>query len=259
MLNFSFYELFFYFIIYAFLGWSLEVLFHIYTMKKFINRGFLYGPICPIYGISAVVMIVTLTPFKNNIVYLFIGGFVVSSALEFITGYLMEKFFDTRWWDYSEDKYNLMGYISLKFSIAWGALSVLFIREIQPLAEKMVERLPRDPGIIIMYVLMILVLLDVVFTVNKLVVFSKWFRELQRISKELKENLENLKDHTLDRARKLKLEASNVSLMENYEKLSGNIKRRYRYLIKAYPRVTSSRFGELLEEVKEKISETLSR
>ena len=97
----NFYVDFLYFIIYSFLGWVCEVIFCSVPARKFINRGFLMGPVCPIYGCGALLVIGFLMPFKDSLVMVFAVGMVVTSLLEYITSYAMEKLFHSRWWDYS--------------------------------------------------------------------------------------------------------------------------------------------------------------
>ena len=114
------YFLLFYFIIYAFLGWCTEVVYAALNTGKFVNRGFLNGPICPIYGFGIAAIVAFLAPVSNNPALLFAGSAIITSAIELITGWIMEKAFNTRWWDYSTMPFNIGGYICLKFSIAWG-------------------------------------------------------------------------------------------------------------------------------------------
>ena len=106
-----------YFFIYSFLGWVCECIYCGVPAKKFINRGFLAGPYCPIYGCGALAVIYTLTPFSDNVVILFGMGVIVTSALEYITSYMMEKLFHTKWWDYSKHPFNIHGRICLKNSV----------------------------------------------------------------------------------------------------------------------------------------------
>ena len=118
------------FIIYSFIGWCIEVVAVSYTKKKFVNRGFLIGPYCPIYGVSALVMVFLLNKYKEDISVLFWMSFIVCSIIEYLTSYIMEKLFKARWWDYSDRLFNVNGRICLKNSICFGALGVLLIRYI---------------------------------------------------------------------------------------------------------------------------------
>lgn len=114
------YNYLWYFVIFSFLGWCMEVAYHTVCCGDFSNRGFLNGPVCPIYGVGAVSVIACLRPVEDSMVLLFIFATVITSVLEFITGYVLEKIFHTKWWDYSNTPFNIMGYICLKFSLCWG-------------------------------------------------------------------------------------------------------------------------------------------
>ena len=121
-MNFQIFELLTYFIIYSFAGWVMESIFRSICEKKFINTGFLKGPFCPIYGIGAIIIYVFLSGFKDNIFLLFLMGFIVLSIWEYIVGVLLEKVFNTKYWDYSDHKFNFQGRVCLTNSIYWGFL-----------------------------------------------------------------------------------------------------------------------------------------
>ena len=137
-----FYETFFLFTIYAFIGWCGEVVFAAVRSGKFVNRGFLNGPVCPIYGFGAVIVIRLLTPLQKHLPFLFIGSVFLTSVLEFITGFLLEKIFHTKWWDYSKEPLNLCGYVCFKFSFAWGVACILLMRVLHPFIAQAVSWIP---------------------------------------------------------------------------------------------------------------------
>ena len=95
------------FFIYAFLGWCTEVSYAALVTGKFVNRGFLNGPVCPVYGFGAVIILAALTPLADNLLLLFLGSMALASALEWLTGFALEKLFHQRWWDYSDQPFNL--------------------------------------------------------------------------------------------------------------------------------------------------------
>ncbi|UWG96693.1 hypothetical protein LPY66_17700 [Dehalobacter sp. DCM] len=132
-------DLILYFSLYSFAGWVLETMFASLEQKKFVNRGFLNGCFCPIYGFGAV-MIILLSKWADPLfpdkalylaIYLLFIVFLVT-VLEFVTGYLLEKIFHCKWWDYSNYPDNLCGYVSLRFSLLWGVLAFLLIKIVQP-------------------------------------------------------------------------------------------------------------------------------
>ena len=130
------FEILTYFIIYSFLGWIMESIVRSVSEKKIINTGFLKGPVCPIYGIGAIIMLLFLERYQNKPILLFFIAIIVLTTWEYLVGVLLEKIFHTKYWDYSEQKFNFQGRICLVNSICWGILGVLFVKYIHPFVEK---------------------------------------------------------------------------------------------------------------------------
>lgn len=128
-----------YFLIYAFLGWLLETCYAVYELGHFTKRGFLYGPICPIYGYGAIIILTFLNKYKDNSLKLFFISAIIFSFFEYIASYVLEAMFSATWWDYSNEFFNLNGRISIFFSFVWGIISILFIHNIHPFIEKKVQ------------------------------------------------------------------------------------------------------------------------
>ena len=118
--GFSLYQTLAYFLIYSCLGWCLEVVYAAVTTGKLVNRGFLNGPVCPIYGFGMVIVLYALTPLVDNTLLLYLGGVILPSALELVGGWALYKLYRTRWWDYSDYPFNIGGYICLEFCLLWG-------------------------------------------------------------------------------------------------------------------------------------------
>lgn len=144
-----FLDLFLYFIVYSFIGWVMETTFASIRNRRFINRGFLIGPFTPIYGFGAVLIIQCSNwisgMFEDSFISLFvtvISSTLVVTVLEFITGLLLERVFDTKWWDYSSNAFNFKGYICLKYSLLWGILAFLLIQVVHPVILQIVELIP---------------------------------------------------------------------------------------------------------------------
>lgn len=119
-------------IIYSFLGWLWETSFVSLKQGRFVNRGFIVGPFCTIYGCGAVMVYLILLPIQNNLLYLYIGGIIVPTILEYFTAVLMESIFHTSWWDYSDKKFNFQGRICLSASLGWGIFTVALFRVLHP-------------------------------------------------------------------------------------------------------------------------------
>jgi uncharacterized membrane protein len=248
----EYYYLFYSFIIYAFLGWVLEVMYHIYTDKKFINRGFLFGPICPIYGVSAVFFIAFLTPLKSSSILIFLGGVFVASAVEFVTGYVMEMLFKAKWWDYSDERFNIKGYICLKFSIIWGVIALVFMKVIDPQISKLTYWIISQFGEVLYNILLIVLIVDIVHTINSLIAFKQLYIELQEILVETRNNMDKLKE-TFEAETRASIEERINYLGDLKERISKRISMRQKYLLRAYPRLQSKRFNSAIDDIKKRI------
>lgn len=156
--------LFLLFIIYSFLGWVMEEILVSIKEKKIVDRGFLIGPICPIYGCGALLITIVLAKYHSDIPALFILATVLGAALEYFTSYIMEKLFKVRWWDYSHDKYNLNGRICLKTSVGFGLLGVLMIHFLNPFFTHILSMIPNTILQIIAIILAILLVIDTVLS-----------------------------------------------------------------------------------------------
>jgi len=128
------------FLLYSFLGWIMETIYCMIIDKKFVNRGFLIGPVCPIYGFGGILIIFFLSKYKDDILVLFCMAVIICAILEYFTSYILEKIFKTRWWDYSEKKFNLNGRISLDIVIAFGVLAILMVYVINPFVMWIVSK-----------------------------------------------------------------------------------------------------------------------
>lgn len=176
-----------YFFIYGTLGWMLEVSFQSIKTGKFINRGFLNGPICPIYGIGASIVILFLSGIADsNKLMLFLGSIFIATVIELITGFLLDKIFHKHWWDYSDRRFNIGGYVCLEFSIAWGFLC-LFLYDINhPLVQRMVDIIPYKAKIYILITLSIIIFIDFISTLNTLIGLNKRFKIIDKVNTELR-------------------------------------------------------------------------
>lgn len=158
-----------YFFIYSFLGWSLEVIFAMYVERRFVNRGFLFGPICPIYGIGALILIGCLRNVNGNRILKFIIAVVAFSVFEYIASYILEVLFNKRWWDYSNDILNLQGRISILYSFVWGILGILFTEKLHPFIRKKVEKvslsIPKTTQKIVINTLIVIFVVDEIFSI----------------------------------------------------------------------------------------------
>ena len=154
------------FIIYAFLGWCSEVAFAAVNKGKFVNRGFLNGPVCPIYGVGMLIVVLCLWNLRDRPLLLFLGSALLTTALEFVTGFVLERFFHDKWWDYSEQPLNIGGYVCVLFSLIWGVFCVLIVKIIHPLIYKVLTMIPLVLGIVVMACLAVGLLADLPFNIK---------------------------------------------------------------------------------------------
>lgn len=162
---YSFYQLLWLYMIYSFIGWCGEVVVAAVKRHRFVNRGAVSGPFCPIYGLGAAVVAVFFPELKGNPLFLFLGGMVVNTFVEYVTGRIMEMSLHKKWWDYSDQKFNLGGYVCLKTSVLWGICTVLMIYVLNPVFTGLVGLIPKLWGEIILWVIFGLLIVDFIGTV----------------------------------------------------------------------------------------------
>ena len=192
----NFYELVWIFIIYAFIGWCSEVSYAALDRGIFVNRGFLNGPYCPIYGCGVVIVVAALTPLKDNLLILFAGSFLLTSILEYITGFILEKVFHNKWWDYSNKPFNLHGYVCLKFSIYWGLACTFIMDVLHPIIYKGITMIPHILGVVLLSIIMAAFAVDCGVTVTTILKFNKRLKvmdemaaKIHKLSDEIGENI----------------------------------------------------------------------
>lgn len=271
---YGWYYLVSYFIIYSFFGWCLEVVYQAVEHGKFINRGFLNGPYCPIYGLGVIIVSGALDPIKQNIVILFVGSVILTSALELITGFLLEKIFHMHWWDYSGERFNIRGYICLKFSLLWGIACLIVVRLIHPAIEHFVEDIPHTFGLVFIFMFMIGFVSDMIVTLFAIIHINRRLVLLDGISAQMRkisdktgeklfdavENAKSYKNETeeLTAAQRAKLE----ELRKKYKEILENKGTVMKRIEKAFPKLMLDRprsFREQLIELRNDINSKLNK
>ena len=194
------------FFVYAFLGWCTEVSYAALQTGKFVNRGFLNGPVCPIYGFGVVIILSCLTPLKQHFILLFLGSVVLTSLLELVTGFVLEKLFHQRWWDYSDDPFNIGGYICLKFSIAWGFACLFVVDILHPTIQWIISLVPRGLGWVLLGLFAAGMAVDLAATVSTIAKLNRKLEHIDQLAGRIREASnefgENLADKVLDAAEK---------------------------------------------------------
>lgn len=243
------FELITYFIIYSFLGWAMESTFRSVSEKKVINTGFLIGPYCPIYGIGAIIMFLFLDKFETMPIILFFISIVVLTIWEYIVGYALEKILHTKYWDYSDHKFNIKGRICLTNSIYWGFLGVIFVKYIHPFTQNLISKVNINLLKYIVSILFMVFLADVIVSIIKVKNIRTKLDKIEKLNNEIKEKLNEI--------RMLRKEKEKALAIENIEQLIKNLKKKrnttiihlyrnvYR-LKKAFPAINTKEITEVL-------------
>ena len=194
MLQYSPHEFLLLFFLYAFIGWCCEVMYAALQTGKFVNRGFLNGPICPIYGFGILTVILLLSPLQQNLLILFFGSMLLTTVLEFFTGLVLEKLFRLKWWDYSGRRFHLMGYVCLEFSIIWGFAATFVMRIAHPLIYDLCSHLPMLLVQIFLVLFGILFVIDLAATITAIRNFNRRLHTLTALAEELHDFSDRLGD-----------------------------------------------------------------
>lgn len=218
------------FLIYSFIGWSIEVCNSFIQEKKFVNRGFMLGPYCPIYGSSAIIMVLYLDQYRNNILTVFLLAVVVCSVVEYVVSYVMEKLFNARWWDYSNRKFNINGRVCLTNAFLFGLLGVLLVYFVNPLLFNLLSKVNTK----------VLNIISIVW----LVIFISDYATSMGVTYKLKNSIKKLrKDSTEEISAKVREAIENKILN--------------RRIFKAFPSFKVNLIG--IKEIREKIEERIDK
>ena len=232
----------------------MESIFRSIMEKKIINTGFLKGPICPIYGIGAIIMFTFLQSLENNIVLLFLDSIIILTLWEYIVGVMLEKIFHTRYWDYSDHKFNIQGRICLSNSIYWGVLGVVFVKYIHPNIQNLVQKVDIKLLYFIVTILMVVFIVDMITSIVKIKNIKSTLEKIEELNKEIREKIKEIKILPKEIQEKEKLIAA-----EKLQKLVEDLKKRrnrtikhlyknvYR-LKKAFPAIDTKEIREILNK-----------
>lgn len=259
-----------YFFFYSALGWLVESIYCSIAAGKIINRGFLTGPICPIYGTGAVVMTLVLAPLKEHPILVFIVGLVVCDIVEFATSYIMEKLFHARWWDYSNKWLNIQGRICFRHSMYWGIASVLFIYFVHPnIGEKIFSDMPAKYLYIILAVILVIFAFDLANAVRKAMDIKAMMDKLKKLRDNITAKYEESSESAAKRRERLKqlISEYNDQITENINSITNYFKRdhakddKHNRMVDNYPNLESGskkqldKINSLIDEIKRLIFE----
>ncbi len=254
------------FIIYAFLGWCSEVAFAAVNKGKFVNRGFLNGPVCPIYGVGMLIVVLCLWNLRDRPLLLFLGSALLTTALEFVTGFVLERFFHDKWWDYSDMPFNIKGYVCLKFTILWGLAASFIIGAIHRFIYMLIEKTPFVLGAILLAVFSAAFIADFIVTLTALVKLPKKLkamaeaeRALRAVSDKIGENISDTtiaakeKGEALAEENKPRLEELKAEYEKKKKEFSAMLERNFvqRRIFKAFPNLKNGRYKAIFDRISE--------
>lgn len=238
-----------YFVLYSFAGWLLESVSKSIMQRKFVNSGFLIGPICPIYGLGAIIMILCLNPLKEMPVLLFIAAFFILSLWEYVVGIILEKLFKTKYWDYSHLKFNFQGRVCLKNSIYWGILGVLFICFVNPFVESYVINIPMNILIYADIAIIAILVVDIIVSIKDTINFETAINKINDLSDVIKEKLEEINiKYKKNTEEKTRMEKAIKNLKRKQTKLKIKLYRQAIRLRKAFPSMKSEIMNKFLSQ-----------
>ncbi len=249
-----------YFYLYGFLGWCAEVAFAAARQRTFVNRGFLNGPICPIYGVGVITVVGLLEPFQDHLILLYLMSTLIVTAIEWAVGFLMEKIFHHKWWDYSDKPLNLNGYVCAQFSAIWGAACVVILYFVHPFFAKMLSFLPIWLAWMVDIVLTLMLAADVTVTVASVLKLNKSLDKMEEITAELSRMSEHvgnsIYENMMEGLEKQEQQRQRMEeLRQKYQELLENNSVMRRRIINAFPGMTSQRHRQEFQRIKEQLKQ----
>lgn len=243
-----------YFILYSFIGWLLESITKTIEEKQLVNSGFLHGPVCPIYGLGAIIMLLCLSFLKEKPVLLFIASFIILSIWEYVVGIFLEKVFKTKYWDYSHLKFNFQGRLCLKNSIYWGVLGVVFICFVNPFVESYIKMIPINILLYTNIAVIVLIVIDLIVSISTLNTFEAMMRKINEFSENIKDKVKEqkgIKSKAKDKPKVKNVEKTEEAI-ENLTVDQARLKIRiYRQIVrlkKAFPSMKSETITAFLNQ-----------
>lgn len=240
LLNYPIDKIILFFIIYAFLGWCLEVIVSTIQTGKFVNRGFLNGPFCPVYGFGVIAVLALVAPFKDSFMVIFVGSIILTTIVEFITGYILEKSFNQKWWDYSKEPLNIRGYVCAQTSLLWGVACVFLIYVLQPPLGHLVGYIPVKASIFITAILVFIMVVDTIITIIALAKLKRKIYLAQDIGDRIK-SLSDIMGKTIHENTMAAMKVGDNNLKEletlknKYQAILNEKTFKYNRILRAFP------------------------
>lgn len=197
------------FFIYAFLGYLCEVAYCSILQKRLVNRGYLYMPLCPIYGFGALIILLTMQPIIDMWYLVLLLGILLTSTLEYLTSYVMELVFHMRWWDYSQRKFNINGRVCLRNSLMFGALVMIVLYGLQPVFINLMSYIPTPVLWTLNAILLVGILIDMVLSTIKNINIAKIVAKINQLADDATDKLKEFKQTASEKFNETKLKLKN--------------------------------------------------
>lgn len=182
-----------FFFLYSFIGWIWESCYVSVRKKHWVNRGFMHGPVLPLYGSGALAVLICTIGVRDNKVLVFLFGMAAATVLEYMTGAVMERLFHVRYWDYSNQKFNIKGYICVSSSLCWGCFSVLLVEVVHVPFEEMILKIPLTAAGVVSAVLTVVATIDLTQSFNEAMDMKHILIQLEESREQMRKMQEKLK------------------------------------------------------------------
>lgn len=246
------------FLCYSFLGWACECIYCFALDRKWTNRGFLAGPLCPVYGFGALLIYYALRPLHGRVIALFLCGMLLTSVLEYLTSLLLEKLFHMSWWDYSNNKFNLNGRVCLRNSTLFGLLAVALLEWIAPAVNALVAL----PGPVAVqwtaFALWSVLEADLILTVHAILVLNGKLAQLAQMKKELQIKTAEMRElfkEKIGTPAEVRIRTELDAMSARVHAMESAFRFPTRRLIAAFPNMRSLRDSEAMRRIRAALRE----
>ena len=246
-----------FFFIYSFIGWVWECCFVSVRKRRWVNRGFMYGPMLPIYGFGALAVLISTIRVRDSIPLIFLFGMVGATLLEYVTGAVMERLFNVKYWDYSNQKFNLNGYICLTSSLGWGLFSVLLVKFVHVPIEGAVLKIPTIIAEGIAFVLTVAAAVDVTQSFNDAMDLKRILAQIEERNKQIRKIQEILIVDSEEFVVDYRQRAG--EFVEDYRQRAGEFVEDYRRRVEEHVEDYRGRAEEMAEDYKKLAEEHMDR
>ena len=199
-----------FFFLYSFFGWIWESCYVSLREHRWVNRGFMHGPMLPLYGSGAVSVLIITLPVRDNLPLVFIMGMIGATLLEFFTGMVMESLFHVRYWDYSHLKFNVKGYICPVASLCWGVFSIMMVKVVHIPIEEVILKIPMAIADGLAFVLTVVAAVDFTQSFNEAMDMKKMLAQLDETKVQIRKLQERIREASEDMSEKLRTAAGEV-------------------------------------------------